>query len=175
VTYPRGGCAGPVKDLKRVIAIASWQDGGPDPLRTSGDPCGVRRQGLTGTEVRGAPTGVESLDLESPPGDVADARCIEHQLRNLGAEDRYDWEVEAVDDGLLGAGPGNSLRAGDWYATGYLEYPAVESRAGEPPTEGEMTMAGGVPRPASDEIVEPGDTATFTVCYEPCLHGRPGR
>jgi type II secretory pathway pseudopilin PulG len=174
ITFAESTCTGPATDLKRVIAIASWQDGTQTRF--------VRQETLVASAGRGLP--VPKFEVRPPESSLsiskahlstsADARCIEHQLRNLGAEDRYDWEVEAVDDGLVGAGTGNSLRAGDWYATGYLEYPAVDSRAGEPPTEGEMTMAGGVPRPASDEIVEPGDTATFTVCYEPAFAVAPG-
>jgi type II secretory pathway pseudopilin PulG len=167
VTYPEGSCSAPVTDVKRVITIASWQN--------AGDTLFVRQETLVAPAGRGLP--VPKFEVRPPESSLSISkahlsgtgapRCIEHQLRNLGAEDRYDWDIDQLSSGLPAAGPGNRLKAGDWYVTGYLEYPAVESRAGEPPTEGEMTLAGGVPRPASDEVIEPGETASFTVCYEP--------
>jgi type II secretory pathway pseudopilin PulG len=169
VTYPEGTCTAPVTDLKRVVAIASWQDGAQTRF--------VQQETLVASAGRGLP--VPKFEVRPPESSLSISkahlsttgapRCIEHQLRNLGADDRYDWDIEELSVGMPASGPGNRLKAGDWYATAYLEYPAVDSRAGEPPTDGEMTLAGGVPRPASDEIIEPGDTASFTVCYEPAI------
>jgi hypothetical protein len=44
----------------------------------------------------------------------------------------------------------------------------VESREGDPPpTDAQLMRRAGMPRPASDARVAPGESASFTVCYRP--------
>jgi type II secretory pathway pseudopilin PulG len=175
VTFAEGTCAlgaSPAvrSDLKRVTAIASWTDGGV--VRT------VRNETLVAAVGRGLP--VPEFKVRPPDaslqvsqafladGAVSDRRrCVEHQLRNLGSEDSYEWELQAVSSGSV-VPFGNGYRGGDWLITGHLESPALPvGRSGQPPpgTGDLMLPSGG--RPASDERIQPGGIATLTFCYEP--------
>jgi type II secretory pathway pseudopilin PulG len=172
VTYAESDCSTVAPtDLKRVIAVATWTDRG----RTYD----VTQETLVVAAGRGLP--VPRFEVRPPeselavsqtflgdPGEADKRRCIEHQLRNLGADDSYDWQVESDDSGSPPIRSGSGYKAGDWLVTGFLEVPAVASRAGDPPPSGAlMAAASESNRPASDEMIAPGETATFTVCYEP--------
>jgi type II secretory pathway pseudopilin PulG len=172
VTYEGGTCGGSATDLKRVIAIASWTDQGTVRF--------VRQETLVASANRGLP--VPRFDLRPPESSLGVSkafltdtslsdkrRCVEHQLRNLGAEDSYDWAVDAADGYTPSYVGANTFRAGDWFVTAYLHNPALETNDAEPPSDGAMSDAGGLPRPASDERIEPGETASVTVCYEPAI------
>jgi type II secretory pathway pseudopilin PulG len=172
VTYAESDCGAPTPtDLKRVTAVATWTDRG----RTYN----VTQETLVVSAGRGLP--VPRFEVRPPEsslavsqtflGDPAESdkrRCVEHQLRNLGADDSYEWQVESDTSGTPPIRSGSGYLAGDWRVTAFLELPAVASRAGDPPPPGAlMTAPSETNRPASDEMLDPGETATFTVCYEP--------
>jgi type II secretory pathway pseudopilin PulG len=177
VTYADGTCAAASlpaapTDLKRVIAIASWTDNGV--VRT------VRQETLVAAAGRGLP--VPEFQVKPPDAALGISqaflkdsaitnrnRCVEHQLRNLGSEDSYEWELLNVSKGTITPFK-NGYRGGDWLVTAYLEFPSLTtSRSGVPPATitDLMLPASEAGRPYSDARVTTGNVATVTVCYEP--------
>jgi type II secretory pathway pseudopilin PulG len=177
VTYADGTCATASlpaipTGLKRVVAIASWTDTGV--VRT------VRQETLVASAGRGLP--VPEFQVKPPDAALGISqaflkdsaiinrnRCVEHQLRNLGSEDSYEWELRKVSNGTISSF-GNGYRGGDWLVTAYLEFPSLTtSRSGVPPatTTDLMLPASEAGRPYSDARVTTGNVATLTICYEP--------
>jgi type II secretory pathway pseudopilin PulG len=172
VTYAETDCSvGGPTELKRVIAVATWSD--------QGQTHHVKQETLVVAAGRGLP--VPRFEVRPPesslsvsqtflgdPAETDKRRCVEHQLRNLGADDSYEWQVETDSSGVPPIRSGSGYSAGDWLVTAFLELPTVPSRAGDPPPSSAlMDAATESSRPGSDEVIEPGETATFTVCYEP--------
>jgi type II secretory pathway pseudopilin PulG len=168
VTWADEPCTATTGAMKRVVALATWNDRGT--LRS------VRNETLVAPAGRGLPVpnfevkpGESTLSLtpEQAAAGAVGERCIEQQLRNLGASDRYELDVVSVAGGtgtssLLGA---SWTVAGDWTVRAFLEHPAVPSRGGAPPTDGLMQDGDLNGRPESDAQLEARDQATVTICY----------
>lgn len=154
---------------KRVTTVATWTDGGV--VRT------VRETTIVAQAARGLP--VPDFKLSPATGaltftenDVADGveKCVRHSLRNLGATDRYDWEIALVSGDI---GPplkvsGSEFQStnGNWTIRAYLGYPP--SGTASPPPDAElMTDLDGNGRPEAETPVPENDTADLWICYEP--------
>lgn len=160
-------------DLKRVTTLATWRDGGQ--LRS------VRNETLVAAAGRGLPVpnfevkpAEATVEMTPAQADAASVRCVEQQLRNLGASDRYEWELVQV-DGLSGAPvrsgtTGWRTANGKWSVEAHFEHPPVDPpRAGAEPSTNAALMqdldANGLPE--SDTQVAASEQATITFCYEP--------
>jgi competence protein ComGC len=174
VTWAEGDCATvpEATGLKRVVALARWDD--------AGTIYWSRQETLVTEAGRGLPVPnfqvrPDEASLQMAP-EQADAsnfrRCVEHQLRNLGADDRYEWKLDNY-TGKSGApfratADSYATQDGKWAIYGYLEYPEEESRGGAPPPDdARMTTIDGGDHLASDVVVPSGETASLTFCYEP--------
>jgi type II secretory pathway pseudopilin PulG len=177
VTYADATCTpASTSDLKRVTAIATWTDRGVIRFVTQETLVVAAGRGLEVPRFEVRPPGSEvhaTRAFLSDPDETDKRRCAEHQLRNLGGEDSYDWEVAAarsLDDGttVMVTNAGDGFGVGGWLVEAYLEVPAADTREGDPPpTDADLMRRAGLPRPASDERVAPGESASFTVCYRP--------
>jgi Tfp pilus assembly protein PilV len=174
VTWAEQSCATTTNgELKRVTSLATWRDGGQ--LHS------VRNETLVAPAGRGLP--VPNFEVKPPEASVemtpaqADAnatRCVEQQLRNLGAADRYEWELVSV-DGLSGAPVRSGTTGwrtpnGKWGVEAHFEHPPVDPpRAGAEPSTNTALMQDldGNGLPESDVQVAAGEQATITFCYEP--------
>lgn len=154
---------------KRLTVEAIWVDG---ETRT------VRQDTIVAKAERGLP--VPDFDV-SPPGGAVNftpdhvaattEKCVRHQLRNLGAEDAYDWSLDTVTGSIAPpspAGPSSfTARNPAWSARAYFEYPALAS-SDEPPAGAEvMTDFDANGRPETTQRVAEGDTANIWLCWQP--------
>ncbi|MEX2549493.1 MAG: hypothetical protein WD638_04640 [Nitriliruptoraceae bacterium] len=174
VTFEGAACGSSDQaPLKRITAVGSWTDGPNERV--------VIQETMVTDVARGLP--VPRFELRPEDGRVRFSenflngggdlrRCVEHQLRNLGAEDSYDWAVEPAYAGQLVSSEVSldGYRLEDaWLVSAYLETPPPASRDGEPPAteDDRFTFEAGFDRPVSDARVGAGDSALITVCYQP--------
>ena len=180
ITYEGVACGSLTSDLKRVTVIATWRDGG---LRNR-----VVQETLVTDVGRGLP--VPRFEIRPEQANVrfstaflddpaAPPRCIEHTVRNLGAEDGYDWAVEPIDP------EASSLQQvqlqpvqdafdveGVWRVTAWLEdEPPVDTREGESPsgTDGRFQDDTQFDRLVTHTRLESGRSGLLTVCYAPLV------
>ena len=176
VTYDDVDCGTDDRSpLKRITVIVSW---------ATGDSAETLVQTTTVTDVgRGLPVPRFEIRPEqssvrfsesylNDPGEDPHRRCTEHTLRNLGAEDSYDWElVDSSEGGVVSYEPTHDAYDVDgWRITAYLEPDPDEiDREGEPPesTDHRFTDEAGFPRLVSDLRVESAETTLLTFCVEP--------
>jgi hypothetical protein len=168
VTYADAEC-GETSNLKRVVSLARFQDGSRIEW--------VRQESLVAEVGRGLPVPNfrvrperASLRFNPTHTQAGDERCIDHQLRNLGASDHYEWEVleiggEPSADKITSTGWKSAN--GRWQITAYLREPESASGGTPPDEKYMMDIDTGTNRLASPDQVDTGDSATFTVCYEP--------
>lgn len=157
------------QDAKRVTVIATFEDSGSS--RT------VRESTVVAQADRGLP--VPKFDIA--PTTLVEPRedglaCFAHLLRNLGAEDAYDWQLfkaKKESDGSYtlqdSAGPsdGKTFTARGWSAEAWFD--SADYAPGSPPTPNASpniwTDTTGDAKPDSPWRVETGDFQSVTFCY----------
>ena len=174
ITYEDSDCS---KDdrtpLKRITVIASWTDGPNRPV--------VIQETQVTAVARGLP--VPRFELRPPEATVRFSepfltdggdlrRCVEHTLLNLGAEDGYDFEVEAVDiSQTVSRWDVFAYDVAGWRVSAFLELTedVEQTRGGQPPStnDARFEVSGGSQRPVSDLRLDSRETALLTVCHEP--------
>ncbi|WP_052667340.1 hypothetical protein [Nitriliruptor alkaliphilus] len=174
VTWAEGDCTTTNAGLKRVTVLVTWQDG----QRFSS----VRNETLVAPAGRGLPNPnfdvkprAGSLFLTTDQVAAGEPRCIEHQLRNLGAGDSYGYEVTAATiagstTAFSPAGVGGfTVPSGGWTVYAHLEPGDTESRAGEPPETNadRFVPEAGSPRPVAPLRLEAGEQGLLTLCWTP--------
>lgn len=178
VTWANEACAATSGELKRVTTLATWLD--------AGELLSVRNETFVAPAGRGLPVprfevkpSDATVTLTPAQADVGTERCVEHQLRNLGASDTYEWRIESVTGGTGASTPIDGSRrsvGGSWTVRAFLEAPAVAPRGGTPPPEVGVTDAlmndlDGNGRPESESRLEARDQATLNFCYTPSSAG----
>jgi len=120
------------RTVKRVTALASWTDaGGTRTIEQSTLVSDVER-GLPAPDFR---LGTPEVSLEWTSQQAADPDpneiCIGHVLRNIGAQDSYEWFLERLDNTgtpvkVSKGGNTAEFRSADgtWTVRGFFEYPA---------------------------------------------------
>jgi type II secretory pathway pseudopilin PulG len=166
VSWADQPCTATTADMKRVVALATWNDRGT--LRS------VRNETLVAPAGRGLPVpnfevkpAESTLSMAPDRALGGDERCLEQQLRNLGASDSYEIELVSVDGGSnSGSLAGSSWTlGGEWTARAFFEHPAVAPRGGDVPTNGLMQDGDGNGRPETDARLAAREQATVTLCY----------
>ena len=158
------------RDLKRVVSLARWED--------RGDVSWVRQETQMAAAGRGLPVPnfrlrppEQSLVMTSSEAADSTRACLPHTLRNLGAADSYEWALTGTNK------DGSPLRASEthyetpgksenkhWILEGYLELDPDDST--DPDPDSIMSDPDGTGRMHSDEVVDAGEEARFTICYE---------
>jgi prepilin-type N-terminal cleavage/methylation domain-containing protein len=166
-------------DIKRVVTVARWVD--------RDGPREVRQETLITSGGRGLPVpdfdftpsqATMSIHVNDTLTDPTEEVCARHQLRNLGADDTYDWALMSVDGASSGPFRLSSSvfqsPSGKWNVRALMQYPATTNTTTPPdpatdPTTVVMTDTDGTPpnRPESDLQVAPGASANFWFCYQP--------
>lgn len=158
---------------KRVTVIAEWNDG--QFVRS------VREDTIVAPAGRGLP--VPDFDLNPTtaainfdPDDVAAAetKCQRHQLRNLGAEDSYDWDLTSVDPSVgppFKATP-TSFKTADnnWEVEAYFQFPGSSTASTPDPTDPDtqaMTDLDANGRPETTVRVPGSGVANVWFCWTP--------
>lgn len=182
-------CADSERNFKRVRVTASWEDRGELRQLVEETVVAPAGRGLPLPEFRlGSPDVVLNFD----PTEVAatEEKCLSHVLRNIGADDRYDYVVARLDgsstpaltvadvanDAFRAPNQG-SAEPGSWRVRAFLQYdgedlgdlhplPSASLPAGvERMVDGGDGDANG--RPEASAVVETGSQARFYVCYKP--------
>lgn len=181
------------RTVKRVTALASWTDAGG--TRT------VEQSTLVSNVERGLPApdfrlGTPEVTLEWT-GEEADDEdgteiCVGHVLRNLGAQDGYEWFLERLDAGTpikvsKGANTAEFQTAdGAWKVRGFFEYPAQPTPLNpadyDIPFGTSIAHPSGLPAevelmvdddgnsdftPRTQARLDPGEQARIWICYRP--------
>lgn len=122
-------------DGKRLTAVATWSEGGTE--RELIESTVVARAGR-GLPVPDFGIGVDSfVNFSQDELDAQEEKCVDHVLRNFGAEDSYDWSIRAADGGkavqnnlesgaYIGSYGGQSVFATDgkrWAMRAFFEHP----------------------------------------------------
>lgn len=180
------------RTVKRVTALASWTDaGGTRTIEQSTLVSDVER-GLPAPDFR---LGTPEVSLEWTSEQASDSDgteiCVGHVLRNLGAQDSYDWFLERVDAGtpVKVAKGGNTAEfqtaEAAWKVRAFFEYPAqaspldpaeynipygtsIANPVGLPSGLSLMVDGdGGEFAPYTTERLDAGDQARVWICYRP--------
>jgi Tfp pilus assembly protein PilV len=179
VTWANQNCTATNSGLKRVVSIVTWPDGPRFNF--------VRNETLVAPAGRGLPN--PNFDVKPSRGAVmltaaqvanGSTRCVEHQLRNLGAGDSYSYEVGAAKvagsaTAFSPAGVGGySIPTAGWQLQAHLEPGSTASRAGLPPATATNAFApaAGSPRPVAPLRVEAAEQALLTLCWTPSTDAR---
>jgi hypothetical protein len=177
VTWADEDCPTAVGELKRIIAIASWEDRGIAHQ--------VRQETLVARAGRGLP--VPKFEIRPPAAELTlwhyaldndddPVTCSEHNLRTLGADDSYDYDVADATVTTTGVPaivhPTNDgFYVGDWELAVYLiprdDWNDDELDADPRPDESHRLVRDAAERPSSDLRVASGETARLTICYSP--------
>ena len=182
-------CTGGERELKRVTATADWTIRGEafqTVQQTFVAPAG---RGLPLPDFRiGSATAAINLDGPTRADDTSDETCIPHVLRNIGANDSYDFEVirtsgNEASQSFVPPSVFSSVNTGSsgrWEVRTFFEYP-LDPANPDPANIGEsvspnvnlMADVDGNQRPESVDSgnqsiqLPTGDEARIHVCYEP--------
>jgi Tfp pilus assembly protein PilV len=179
VTWADSSCTATNAPSKRVTTVVTWMDG---TMLNS-----VRNETVVAPAGRGLPS--PNFDVKPKSGALrfipnqisnGETRCVEHQLRNLGAGDSYGYEVAAasiagtptaVNAGGLG---GFSLPTAGWQLTAHLEPGDTGTRAGDPPPTdaNRFVPVSGSPRPVAPLRLEAAEQGLLTLCWKPSTGAR---
>lgn len=130
------GCSHTDRNVKRVRVQALWIDRGRTFTLEESTLVAPIERGLPAPDFRFGPPESE-LDYHWSDITSARERCLPHALRNLGATDGYEWQINRVGGGA----PAKSslseytLADGRWYIRAFLEFPLGESPL-DPANEG---------------------------------------
>jgi type II secretory pathway pseudopilin PulG len=166
VTWYNDPSTATAHDARRITAIVRWDD----PAGGEGE---VRQSTLVAEAGRGLPQPrfhVSPSELmRHTPGLV----CFTHSLRNIGATDRYDWQLFDSDGEPASVVNNWTLRAvaDRWEAQIWFGTPDYDG-SNKPNTAAPNLWRDetGNQRPDSPGEVEAGETQTITVCYTPSNH-----
>lgn len=166
--------------VKRVVTTVTWSDQNTERSVVEETLIAESERGLPVPEFQITP--IEATIpfdyAEVIAGDASNPakQCFRHQLRNLGADDRYDWELlKVVGEGTPPFKASGTARYktpnGDWEVDAWFQYPAAASESdpadvtsGDAPVQfNDGTDANF--RPEEDELVESREIANVWVCY----------
>ena len=179
------------RTVKRVTAVATWTDAGATRSVEQSTLVSNVERGLPAPDFRMGTARVQ-LNWTREMAIASAEVCTGHVIRNLGAQDGYDWFIERIDGGSptrLAKKDGTSRAEfknadGKWTARAFFEYPA-RTTAVSPATYGVpygsttpdptelpedvdlMWDHDGNGAPETVHRLDPGEQARIWICYRP--------
>lgn len=177
---------------KRVTAIATWTDAGALRQVEQSTLVSQVERGLPAPDFRlGTPNVSINFELAEVQNDPendgwGEETCVGHVLRNLGAQDSYDWQLAREDNGSVIKQNKSEFRTADgkWSVRAFMEAPAqatpldpsqygipLSTQIADPtglPDEVELMVDDDSNNaPESDARIDSGEQARIWICYSP--------
>lgn len=124
-----GGCTHTDRGAKRVRVVAAWVDKGQTRTVEESTIVAPVDRGLPAPDFR---LGTKTVTLTFTPSELGTEKCVGHVVRNLGADDGYDWTVARTDSGSVYKPNGAEFttQGGKVRIRAFMENPA-----GDPPVD----------------------------------------